>query len=553
MSQHVIVGAGAVGSATALLLAERGEHVRLVTRRGSGPEHPAIERVAADATDAERLTALTTGAVALYNCANPQYHQWLTDWPPLAAALLAAAERTGAVLVSMSNLYGYGPVDGPITQKTPLAATHPKLRLRAEMWHDALAAHEAGQIRTTEVRASDYIEANGLLRDGLGKPLLAGKRALLARTAGRAAQLDLDPRLRRRRSSRSRRRARLRAGVAGPDEPGADRARSWRAKFAEVNGAPAAKVSAIPYPVLWAYGLFAPMVKELRTTRYQFTGPFVLDSSATTEMFGLEPRPWTRRSGTPPGACAADFRRPGVLSRVAGSALLLGRLDIQALLARAERSENDAADVLGRVRRRSGPLTLAGQEAAAAEFGGSDERDDQTDRNAVGCQFLPDHRGELVNRRLRGCIGADAGPGHPGGARADVDDPAGVPGAHGRKHCLHHGRDTDNVHLQHPRELVQVEDVERLMQGHPGVVDQAVHPAVAIQGQIDQPGDVGPVGHVGTDGEGTAQFAAELADAVRSPGCEHQERRPPDKAASRWPRRCRRRHRSRRRRSRSGP
>src|SRR5580658_3470637 len=58
MSEHVIVGAGAVGSAAALLLAGQGEHVRIVSRRGSGPEHPAIERVAADATDAERLTEL---------------------------------------------------------------------------------------------------------------------------------------------------------------------------------------------------------------------------------------------------------------------------------------------------------------------------------------------------------------------------------------------------------------------------------------------------------------------------------------------------------------
>ena len=110
MSEHVIVGAGAVGSATALLLAGRGEQVRVISRRGTGPQHAAIERVAADATDAERLTALATGAAALYNCANPLYHQWFTDWPPLASALLTAAERSGAVLATMSNLYGYGPV-----------------------------------------------------------------------------------------------------------------------------------------------------------------------------------------------------------------------------------------------------------------------------------------------------------------------------------------------------------------------------------------------------------------------------------------------------------
>jgi nucleoside-diphosphate-sugar epimerase len=290
MSEHVIVGAGAVGSATALLLAERGEHVRIVSRHGSGPEHPAIERVAADATDAERLTGLAAGAVALYNCANPQYHQWFTDWPPLGASLLTAAERSGAVLATMSNVYGYGRVDGPISIKTPLGATHPKLRLRAEMWQEALALHEAGRIRAAEVRASDYIEANGLLSYALGKPLLAGSRAYSP------APLDVPHSWTSITDC-----ARALVTVAGderalgqawlvPTNP-ALTVRQLATRFAEVNGAPPAKLTAIPYPVLWATGLFSPMVRELRITRYQFTSPFVLDSSATTEMFGLEPVP----------------------------------------------------------------------------------------------------------------------------------------------------------------------------------------------------------------------------------------------------------------------
>ncbi|GAB3836512.1 hypothetical protein [Dactylosporangium cerinum] len=64
MSLHVITGAGGTGSPTALLLAEAGENVRLISRRGSGPQHPLIERVAADASDADRLTALTRGQQA---------------------------------------------------------------------------------------------------------------------------------------------------------------------------------------------------------------------------------------------------------------------------------------------------------------------------------------------------------------------------------------------------------------------------------------------------------------------------------------------------------
>jgi len=290
MSEHVIVGAGGVGSATAVLLADRGETVRLISRRGSGPQHPAIETVAADATDAEQLSKLSAGAVALYNCASPQYHQWFTDWPPLASALLAAAERSGAVLTVMSNLYGYGPVDGVITQQTPLAATHPKLRLRAEMWKDALAAHEAGRIRMTEVRASDYIEANSLISTAIGRPLLAGSRAYapgplnvphswtsIADCARTLAAVAVDER------------AYGQAWLV-PTNP-ALTIRQLAMMFAEVNGSPKAKLTAIPYPAMWAAGVFSPTVKELRTTRYQFTSPFVIDASATTDAFGLEPTP----------------------------------------------------------------------------------------------------------------------------------------------------------------------------------------------------------------------------------------------------------------------
>ena len=290
MGKHVIVGAGAVGSAAALLLAERGEQVRLVTRHGGGPVHPGVELVAADATDAVRLTEITAGAAALYNCASPLYHQWFSDWPPLAAAFLTAAERTGAVLVAMSNLYGYGPVDGPITPQLPIAATHPKLRLRAEMWNDMLAAHHAGRIRAVEVRASDYIEANSILSTVIGKAVLTGRRAYAP------GPLDVQH------SWTSVRDCARTLVTVEADERGYGQVwfaptnppltiRQLATRFAQVSGAPQARVTSIPYPVVWASGLFSPLIRELRTTRYQFTRPFVIDASATTEAFGLLPTP----------------------------------------------------------------------------------------------------------------------------------------------------------------------------------------------------------------------------------------------------------------------
>jgi uncharacterized protein YbjT (DUF2867 family) len=74
MSFHVIVGAGPTGVATARQLAEAGDRVRLSTRSGSGPAHPGIELVGADATDSERLTELTRGASTLFNCSMPPYY-----------------------------------------------------------------------------------------------------------------------------------------------------------------------------------------------------------------------------------------------------------------------------------------------------------------------------------------------------------------------------------------------------------------------------------------------------------------------------------------------
>jgi nucleoside-diphosphate-sugar epimerase len=303
MALHVIVGAGRVGTDTATLLAEAGHRVRVVTRRGNGPEHPAVERVAADAADAAGLSALAQGAAAIYNCASPLYHRWLTDWPPLASALLTAAERSGASLITMSNLYGYGEVSGPISTQTPLSATHPKLRLRADMWRTALAAHRAGRIRATEVRASDYLEANSLFSEAVAGPVRSGRRAYVP------APLDVPH------SWTSVRDAARTLVAVAQDERALGRAwhvptdppltiRQLATRLAEVAGAPPPKLTAITYPVLWTAGLVAPMARELRTTRYQFTRPFVVDASETTELFGLEPTP-----------LAEALRQPSALAR----------------------------------------------------------------------------------------------------------------------------------------------------------------------------------------------------------------------------------------------
>ncbi len=293
MSRHLVVGAGAVGSALALLLAERGEDVVVLSRSGSGPDEPAVRRLAGDASSAGVVTAASEGAVAIYNCANPAYQHWPTLWPPIAAALLAAAEATGAVLATTGNLYGYGPVDVAMTEDLPLAATGAKARTRVVMWEQALAAHAAGRVRVTEVRGSDYLcpGQQSQLGDRVMPRLLAGRSVRVLRSADTAHTWTSPADV-----------ARLLA-VVGTDERAWGRAwhvpsvapRSQREAIGDLAvaaGVEPGAVGELAPALVRLLGLAVPIMRELPEVAYQLERPFVLDSSAAQTTFGLAPTPW---------------------------------------------------------------------------------------------------------------------------------------------------------------------------------------------------------------------------------------------------------------------
>jgi nucleoside-diphosphate-sugar epimerase len=291
---HVIVGKGPVGSTTATALVARGHTVRVLSRSG-GTSTEEVEHRAVDASDARALAEAARGAAAIYNAVNPAYTRWPVDWPPIAAALLAAAERTGAVLVIMGNLYAYGRPDGPMTPDSPLAATDTKGRVRRRMWLDALAAHEAGRVRVTEARAADFVGPQvpatsshlvrqlPTLRSGrrawvVGDPDVPRSWAYLPDVAETLVTLATDER------------AHGRAWHVPVNPPRSQR--EALGDLAAALGRPAVPVSGIPWWALSSLGSVAPMLRELADVRHQFDAPFVTDASATTAALGLEPTPW---------------------------------------------------------------------------------------------------------------------------------------------------------------------------------------------------------------------------------------------------------------------
>ncbi len=293
MSEHVVVGAGPVGTAVARRLAADGAAVTLLSRSGRGPDLAGVKRDSVDARDGAALTAAARGAQVLYLCVNPpRYDQWAEMWPPMTAGFLAAAEATGAVLAVVGNLYPYGPVDGPMREGMPDAAPGTKAKLRAAVTAEALARHAAGRIRTVEVRASDFVGSSAdshldrvLPRALSGKPVRmigavdqphswtyvedvarAVVTAAAAPTAwGRVWHVPTNPPRSQRDAVHDHCRA---AGI----EP--------------------VPVRTVPHLVLRAAGLVQPTLRELEETRYQFVRPYVLDSAASEAALGLRPTPW---------------------------------------------------------------------------------------------------------------------------------------------------------------------------------------------------------------------------------------------------------------------
>ena len=287
MKSHVIVGRGATASTTALLLAEDGERVRMVSRTGGGPDHPLVDRVAADATDTDRLTELTEGADTLFTTAAPPYHRWPEQFPILSASLLGAARRTGAAYVMLGNLYAYGPVSGPIGPDFPLAATGPKGRARARVWEDAAASG----VKVTEVRAAQFYGAGAFSVFSLmvQRQVLEGRLALVPQ------ELDVP-------HSYSAIGDTARTLVAASrNEQAYGRAwhvptstlsvRALAVRLAELAGAPEPRMEEMTERDLTLLAFTEPLWAEMHEVLTKPGHPFVIDYSETEKILGVSATP----------------------------------------------------------------------------------------------------------------------------------------------------------------------------------------------------------------------------------------------------------------------
>jgi nucleoside-diphosphate-sugar epimerase len=285
---HVVFGVGQVGRALSARLAGLGLAVRAVSRHRPARLVDGVDWRAADAFDPQAANDAAEGAAVIYQCLNAPYTSWPERFPPLQRGALSAAERQGALLVSLENVYSYGPTGGkPMTEDLPLAATTVKGRTRAAMTQELLSAAEAGRVRIAIGRASDFFGA-GVTESTLGERVfanaLAGKRADFLGNPDLAHSYSYVPD--------------IAAGLAtlGTDDRGAEgvwhlpgpetvTTRQILALIAEEVGHPVA-VRSIPKLLVRTLGLVNPMMRGLAEMAYEFEEPFVLDTSKYESTFG---------------------------------------------------------------------------------------------------------------------------------------------------------------------------------------------------------------------------------------------------------------------------
>jgi len=290
---HVVFGTGQVGLTLAARLAELGMTVRTVSRHRPVTLADGLDWQGADANDLEAATNAASGASVVYQCLNAPYTKWPELFPPLQRNVLTAAERAGALLVTLENVYAYGPIDGrPMTEDLPLAATTSKGRTRAAMTAELLAASDAGRARIAIGRASDFFGA-AVTESSLGSRVfgnaVAGKRADFLGNPDLPHSYSYVPD--------------IAAGLAtlGTDEravgqvwhlPGPETVttRALLDIIAHEVNRPVA-IRSVPKIALRALGLVNPLMRELAEMSYMFEQPFLLDTSKFESTFGTVTTP----------------------------------------------------------------------------------------------------------------------------------------------------------------------------------------------------------------------------------------------------------------------
>ena len=281
----LVLGAnGRFGLAAAQAFAAAGWTVHAQIRRDAAPGIPADARpVRAALADLPAALAGHDAPRVVVHGLNPLYTRWEEEARPMASAGMDLAERLGARFMLPGNVYNFGAgMPALIDEATPQRPTTSKGRLRAAMESELEARAAAGRLRSTVITAGDFFGGGtgGWFDQAVVKSIAVGKLVYpgpfdlvhawaylpdLARAFVAAADDDAAAFERFHFAGHAPTgREFLAATVAAAEALGLSPARGWR-------------YGAMPWALIRAVGLVAPMPRELARMSYLWRVPHALD------------------------------------------------------------------------------------------------------------------------------------------------------------------------------------------------------------------------------------------------------------------------------------
>ena len=292
--QHVIFGTGPLGRWTANALRNMGKNVMMINRSGKMVDPlDGVKVIASDAYDHKRNIELTKDAYCIYQCAQPHYYEWEEKFPSLQTAIMEAAIANKSKFIVGDNLYMYGQFSGVLTEDFEMKPISKKGRVRAMIAQAVMDAYEQGIVDVAIGRASDFFGPYDSALTGYAiAPAVKGKTLNLM---GRKDQLhsftyikDFGNLLAALGTNEN---------VFGqvwfaPTNPAITQAEFVQLIENEL-GKPVKSILGGPM-MMRLLGLFNKEIAETVEMMYEWTGPFVIDSSKAEKAFDLKPTPFNQ-------------------------------------------------------------------------------------------------------------------------------------------------------------------------------------------------------------------------------------------------------------------
>ena len=307
----VILGFGAVGSATTQALLAEGRSVSVAQRSRPADLPPQAGFRACDVLDQQAVHRAVEGASQVVLAVGFAYDArvWRTAWPKAMTNVVEACARTGARLVFVDGLYMLGPQRDALREDMPLTARGAKPAVRSAVTRIWQAAAAAGRVRVAALRAPDFygpaVTVSHLGTTGFGA-IARGRGALLLAPPDTPHDFAYVPDI-------------ARAVVTLLDAPDDAYGQVWNMPCAPTRtpreilrlGAEALgarlRLRAVPLRLLPPLGLLSTFMREVADVGFTWDRPYRVDGRKFTSRFWSDVTPFevgapaTARSFVPSG------------------------------------------------------------------------------------------------------------------------------------------------------------------------------------------------------------------------------------------------------------